>query len=310
MNAKKLLPRLFSILLKILAGLMVFIAILTLAGYFIINQHTGSIISSGERRTYILHVPANYDPATPTPLVITIHGFAQWPANQMDVSQWNEVADENGFIVVYPAGTEFPRRWRAGGFPLNGVDPMVDVVFINDLIDSLSEEYNIDQNRIFANGLSNGGGMTFLLSCQLSNRIAAAGSVAGAYGLPWEECNPERLVPTIVFHGDADPIVPFHGGEPDGPSTRLPDIPEWVATLADRHVCNSEPTVSEVSENVTHSIYTDCTADVQLYVIHGGGHTWPGGGSLPEWLTGLTTQEIDASQLMWEFFSAHPLAAD
>ena len=117
------------------------------------------------------------------------------------------------FLVVYPEGTGFPRRWRAGGWP---GDPMADVVFISDLIDTLSAEYNIDPARIYANGLSNGGGMSFLLGCALSDRIAAIGGVAGAYALPLEDCLPSRPVPMIIFHGTVDAIVPYLGGPSEG----------------------------------------------------------------------------------------------
>ncbi len=143
----------------------------------------------------------------------------------MQISGWNDLAEEHGFLVVYPEGTGFPRRWRAGGWP---GDPMADVVFISDLIDTLSAEYNIDPARIYANGLSNGGGMSFLLGCALSDRIAAIGGVAGAYALPLEDCLPSRPVPMIIFHGTVDAIVPYLGGPSEGSEFRLPVIPEWA----------------------------------------------------------------------------------
>jgi len=128
----------------------------------------------------------------------------------MNVSQWNSIADREGFIVVYPSGTGFPKRWQA--FPQEPRDSSKDVIFIADLIDSLSAQYNIDPARIYVNGFSNGGGMTFLLGCELADRIAATGTVAGAFVLPFEECAPSRPMPLIAFHGTADPIVPFLGG--------------------------------------------------------------------------------------------------
>jgi polyhydroxybutyrate depolymerase len=192
----------------ILLGLLAALTLLAIGAFRIINPTNGSLVSAGEKRSYLLYVPESYDPTVPTPLIITLHGFAQWPANQAGVSQWNELADEYGFIVVYPAGTGFPMRWRTWGAPGSDTDPMQDVTFISDLIDKLSAEYNIDPARVYANGLSNGGGMSFVLSCKLSERIAAFGSVAGAYSLPWGECNPARPLPAIVFHGTADPIVP------------------------------------------------------------------------------------------------------
>ena len=97
-----------------------------------------------------------------------------WPAQQMNMSHWNQLADEHRFIVVYPSASDVPRRWHVD----RGAGLMMDVNFISDLIDRLAEAYNIDPVRIYANGLSNGGGMVFVLSCTLSDRIAAVGMVA------------------------------------------------------------------------------------------------------------------------------------
>ena len=224
-------------------------------------------------------------PSVPTPLVITLHGFAQWPANQAAVSRWNRLADEYGFIVVYPAGTSFPLRWRTS----DDTGAAKDVAFISDLIDTLSAEYNIDPARIYANGISNGGGMSFLLSCRLSERIAAFGSVAGAFSIPWEACNPSRPMPAILFHGTADPIVPYQGG-PAGPSGSIfPSIPAWVAEFARRNGCDASPQDLPASGDVSGVRYTGCLADVVFYTIAGGGHSWPGGGYLPKFIVGETT---------------------
>ena len=163
-------------------------ALLLALAWALTNKANGEIVSGGEKRAYLLHVPASYNPATPVPLVISIHGFAEWPAHQAQISRWNELADQHGFIVVYPSGTGFPLRWRAGcGAPS---DPMEDVTFIADLIDKLEKGYTIDKNRIYANGLSNGGGMSFMLACKLAGRIAAIGGVAGAYLFPMSACQP------------------------------------------------------------------------------------------------------------------------
>lgn len=272
----------------------------------LINHTNGSLISSGETRRFLIHVPDNLDPSHPVPLVISIHGFAEWPAHQMQVSGWNELADQHGFIVVYPSGTQFPLRWRSeGGF--SEPDALQDVIFISDLIAHLRQDYNIDPNRIYANGLSNGAGMSFLLSCELSDQIAAVGLVAGAYFLPWESCQPDRPVPAIVFHGTADPIVPFNGGPSRMFDLPFPDIPTWVSSFAAYQGCQSVPLSLEPVGAVTGVSYLDCDADLVSYTIDGGGHTWPGGDALPEWIAGTTNRDINATELMWEFFQQHPL---
>ena len=271
------------------------------------NRNNGSIVSSGQKREYRLYVPRSYDRTRPTPLVISMHGAGGWPTQQMDFSEWNRVADLNGFIVVYPSGTSRggPRIWHVG----EGPGLMKDVRFISELIDKLEADYNIDRNRIYANGLSNGGGMSFVLSCTLSDRIAAVGLVASAQTLPWRWCTDRRPVPMIAFHGTADPMIPYKGGTTWIADNTFPDISKWAANWAQRNHCGAKPVESAAAPDVSRREYTSCAdnADVVLYTIRGGGHTWPGGQPLPEWFCGPTSRSIDASSQMWAFFREHPL---
>lgn len=290
-----------------IAGLVVAFALFVLIAFELANRTNGTLVSSGEKRAYLLYVPESYDPSTPTPLVISFHGFAEWPAHQMQVSRWNDLADQEGFLVVYPSGTGFPLRWRITTDPDSATGSLQDVTFISELIDHLQSQYNIDPQRIYANGLSNGAGMTFVLSCHLAERIAAVGMVAGAYLYPWEACNPSRPVPAIVFHGTADPIVPYLGGPSRTFHRPFPAVEDWVDTLARRRECAGQPLEIPPSGDVSGIRYGDCAADVVFYSIRGGGHAWPGGEPLPEWITGPTTQDIDATRVMWEFFKLRSL---
>ena len=283
------------------------VAVAMLAATFAIANHSnGSLVSSGERRRYLLYVPDDLAPTLPVPLVISLHGFAEWPAHQADISHWNDLADEEGFIVVYPMGTRFPLRWRTRGSPGTETDRARDVVFIADLIDRLDAEFNLDATRIYVNGLSNGGGMSFALACDLSERIAAFGSVSGAYVLPWDECHPLRSVPAIIFHGTADPIVPFEGGPSRSFDIPFPVIRDWVDELARRNGCSDSEALTASGD--AHGVrYTGCDADVTFYTVEGGGHAWPGGGWMPKSIVGHITQDIDATRVMWGFFEEHPL---
>lgn len=241
----------------------------------VLNRTNGEILTSGATRRFLLHVPESLPQDRSVPLVVDLHGFAQWPANQRDISNWDDLADEKGFIVVHPEGTGFPRRWASHSPDEPQTDR--DVTFIADLIDHLSAEHPIDPDRIHVAGISNGGGMAFVLSCELSDRVASIGTVAGLFTHPWEACDRTRPVPLIAFHGLDDEIVPFAGGPLDGPlgGTRWSDC--------------------------------DGGADVILHTIADGGHTWPGGDPLPEFIAGYTSPAIDATATMWEFFEDHPL---
>lgn len=188
-----------------------------------------------------------------------------------------------------------------------------DVRFISDLIDTLQAAYNIDPARIYANGLSNGGGMAFALSCTLSDRIAAVGLVAAAQTLPWSWCTDPRAVPMIAFHGTADRAVPYQGSTSWISRSRpFPSVPGWAANWARRNRCGALPVESAVAPDVDRLEYTRCAGDaaVVLYTLREGGHTWPGGGPLPEGMVGPTSRSIDASSRMWAFFRKHPLRAE
>jgi polyhydroxybutyrate depolymerase len=282
------------------------LALVEAAYFYVRNQSNGSIVSSGETRKYLLYVPNSYDSTTPAPLVISMHGGGMWGAAQQETSRWNDMADDHGFIVVYPSGIEFPKMWHA---VQQGAELTADVEFISELIDMLRAEYNIDPERIYADGMSNGAGMAFVLSCALSDRIAAVGMVASAHFLPWSWCTDQRAVPMIAFHGTADRLAPFRGGRSWVSPDRFADIPMWTANWAQRNRCTSSPVESVVAIDVTRLEYADCAndADVVLYTIIGGGHTWPGGMPLPEWFAGSTSNSVDATSQMWAFFRAHRL---
>jgi polyhydroxybutyrate depolymerase len=289
---------------------VVFLIIISLIGLSTQFGTNGKIISSGQTRKYLLHVPASYDPDQPTPLVISIHGFVQWPANQQSVSRWNDIADENGFLVVYPRGTGFPLRWNTRP---SQDDPGVverELQFFSDLFDHLSSSYAIDPTRIYVNGMSNGGGMSDLLACKLSDRIAAFGGVAGAYAYPREDCHPSRPMPVIAFHGVEDQIVNYQGGDSSRDQRYdFPAVEDWAAGWAALNSCGSSPELSDITNEITRIYYSSCTegADVILYSVADGGHTWPGGRKLPVWIAGYTNPDIHASALMWEFFSRYSL---
>jgi polyhydroxybutyrate depolymerase len=271
-------------------------------------------------RHYLLHVPPSYTGRERVPLVLNFHGFGGNPARQNEYSGLVPIADANGFILVSPEGLP-----TMNGTPwwnnLQRSDPPYqdDVAFVGALLDELEADVCIDAARIFATGMSNGALMSARLACSLASRIAAVAPVAGAYypplvtDNPSESCPDKRPVPILGFHGTQDPQVPFNGGPSTrGGTFRLPiddatpgeDVfQDWAA----HNGCTGARQESAVSAGVKRVSYGGCTdgADVQLYVVDGGGHTWPG--SSVERPPELTTHEISASELMWKFFRAHPM---
>lgn len=265
-----------------------------------------TIESSGVARQALVYVPESYDRNRPAPLVLSLHGGAGWPTQQRDLSGWNHLADEHGFLVAYPAGLDVGGMtgWRAMR-PDAALER--DVLFISDLIDTLSSRYQVDPARIYVNGMSNGGGMSFVLSCTLHERFAAVGMVGAAYMLPWDWCPDPRPMPMISFHGTGDTAAPYAGGATWVSPDILPSIPEWTASWARRNRCRPDAVDIAVADDVDLRTYTGCAegADVALYTAYGAGHTWPGSRPLPEWFLGPTSRSVDATAEMWAFFQRH-----
>ncbi len=270
------------------------------------------VVSDGRERCYYLYVPPSHDPTQPAPLVVSLHGFLSNPESQAWISGWHKLAAEEGFLVAYPQGTAWPQRWNAGATWNAGVD---DVQFFRDLLDDLSRAAAVDRSRVYVNGFSNGGGMTTRIACEAADLVAAIGTVAAAV-VELPGCTPIYPVPVLAFHGTADPIVPYGGGDMRGrplregaKQTRAPThfvgAQEWTAQWAESNGCALEPESIPPQGQVWEKRYTSCEegAEVILYTIEDGGHTWPGGGPIP--LVGKTTQDIDATEEMWRFFQAY-----
>jgi polyhydroxybutyrate depolymerase len=295
-----------SILVIIALGIFLFIKIKAWTA----EMDTVKLTSSGEERSYLLYVPESYDPKTPAPLVITLHGYNSKPSDAVYSSRWNDLADKEGLIAVYPLGYGSPTYWHIFEYAYGGRSVKTDIQFFSDLLDQLEAKYNIDPARIYVNGISMGGGMSYVLSCYMAERIAAVGSVSGTYNFPLGKCKPAKPVPFIAFHGTKDPAVPYEGGVNSAYDITYPAVPDFIHAYADQNQCAESVAVPQEGE-ISSVKYTHCAqnAEVVLYTIHGGGHTWPGDtpAATPSW--GYTTQQIDATQLMWQFFEQHPMPA-
>ena len=268
---------------------------------------SGTIQSGGLVREYRLYKPAAYTGATAVPLIINMHGYGSNNLEQEFYGDFRGIADTANFLIVHPNGTldnQGQRFWNTFG---NGAT-VDDVGFIRDLIDSLSATYNIDPQRIYATGMSNGGFMSYALACELNDRIAAIASVTGSMApSKLATCNPQRPVPVMEIHGTADNVVPYNGQ----PLT-MTAIPTLVSAWVAFNNCNPTPVVTSVPNTSTadgctaeHSVYSggDAGSTVEHYKIIGGGHTWPGAA----FIIGVTNQDFKASQEIWRFFSQYDL---
>jgi polyhydroxybutyrate depolymerase len=262
-----------------------------------------SMTSGGIERTYRLYVPRSYDAAKRTPLVLNFHGFGSNGLEQEAYSGMTEKADEAGFITVAPDGSASPRRWHIYGMvEASYVD---DFAFVESLIDVLSARLCVDPDRIYATGMSNGGGMSAQSGCRLNHRLAAIAPVAGS---PYPElpCRGKAPMPAIIFHGTDDRSVPFEGGVGGRLGLALRGVRQNASDWAAHSSCTSGPAVERIAEDVLRESYSSCrnNAEVVLYVIEAGGHTWPGAFDAPN--LGRTTKSIDATDLIWDFFESHP----
>jgi polyhydroxybutyrate depolymerase len=273
-----------------------------------------TLVSGGLERCYLLYVPASRAPSQPAPLVLSLHGFAGNAKNQKRSTGWDRIADRESLVVVYPEGTSFPQRWNAADlFSAESVD---DVQFFRDVIADVAKAAPVDLDRVYVNGMSNGGSMTHRIACELADIVTAIGTVAAVPTEPPNGCTPSRPVPVIAFHGTDDPLVNYHGGSFKIPVSKglfnlsmepvvYSPVETWISGWAERNGCDMVPVPIQGAVGGIH--YASCRdgAEVVLYTVDGGGHTWPGGPPIP--LVGKTSTDIDASETMWAFFQAHLL---
>lgn len=270
---------------------------------------------AGELRTYLLHVPAHYDTILRAPLVIVLHGHGESAENFEKYTGMSDKADAEGFIAVYPQALGDPSDWHTA---IDGPARRDDIRFVRAIIDLLERRYRIDRRRIYAAGHSNGGIMAYRLASTLSDKLAAVGVTSGTIGMIDDKGDTLRIAPprspvsVIHFHGMQDQDVPYNGGpESDGPDNVVSvtnTIGFWIN--ADR--CNPTPASRNVSadRNVIIDTYGPCAngTAVQLYTIRDGAHRWPGDDVPWYMFPDRDDSDINATDVMWAFFAAHPKA--
>lgn len=290
----------------------IFVFLLTICQFGIAQYD--SFDHEGYERTYLVHLPENYDNSIQYPVVIAMHGGFGSADNLQNQSTLSEKADDANFIVVYPEGVKGGilniRTWNAGWCCGNATNEDIDDVgFIDRLLDTLIHDFAVDTNMIYATGISNGGMMSYRLACELSNRIAAIAPVAAS--MVTYECNPDRPVPIIHFQSYLDTNVPYLGGMGTGTSSHYnPPLDSIFDVWSSYDVCISENDTLSHTNEFTYVQWSDCSCNttIDYYISQDGGHSWPGG---TKTIIGDDVSEfINANDLMWDFFQKHSLACN
>ena len=281
------------------------------------GDFTRTLLSGGIERTYVLHVPPGWTADADLPLVLAFHGLLSTPAQLQAVSGLDDVADQSGVVVAYPAAAL--GDWNTECLECGSdavVEEIDDVGYVSDLVDRLAADAGIDRRRVYAIGISNGALFVHHLACAAQGVVTAAASVAATLIAPEHvpACG-GAAVPIVFFHGSDDTFFPPEGGLVGNNvvNVRLLSIEESVASWTVRDDCSGAPEVTPLPDleddgtTVVREIHGDCAggAAVVYYAIEGGGHTWPGSTVPSGGIVGRTTRDVQASALAVDFFLNH-----
>lgn len=286
-----------------------------------LTQH--GIQHDGRQRTYLMHRPVGAErKAPPRSLVLVLHGGGTAADTMVRLThgRFNELADRDNVVVVYPQGID--HAWNDGRDPSASPahrDRIDDVEFLRAVIREVAVREGVDPARVFATGISNGGMMAFRLGCEQPEVVRAVAPLTASIPTPLKPvCQHATRVGLLLMNGTEDPLVPYGGGEIRttlfGRGKTRGEVlgtEEAVALWASHAGCPKTaqrsplPDLAEDGTRVTRESYEPCSsgARVELYRVDGGGHTWPGGRQyLPEFMVGRTSRDINACDVIWEFF--------
>ncbi len=322
-------------------------------------------------RNFVVHLPKGYDAKQHYPVVILLSGQNQDAEEMQRLTHFNQFADKDGIIAVYPVATR--GRWNigvrpeqqsamtphrggyghhggyggggsgypgggggypgggGGGYPGGGQsggqnpdenknrpEPADDVAFLNQMLDQLATKYSVDTHRVYAAGLGDGGLMALRVGCSMADRVAAIAPVGAA--LPKTMiCLPSRPVPALFIEGTDDPIVPYGGGSYKPGQFHVLSAEDSAKAWAKFDRCQEKPAQGKLpplqnggKETKTFT-FSGChdNAQVALYVVKGGGNTWPGGEQyMSEKEVGKTSDALNANETIWSFLVTKKIAGE
>lgn len=278
-------------------------------------QPTEQVISvDGMKRTYLLYVPPSYAKSRPASLLFAFHGGGGTSQSMVDLSQFDTLADQYGFIVVYPQGIE--RAWHGFGYPQFVDDKPVDgkvvddVAFVRAMIERIKSEYAIDSRRIYAAGLSLGGMFSYHLACRMSDTFAAIAVASSS--MITANCKPQSPVAVLHIHPRNDEVVPLAGGQSTivGLKSTWPPVENGINFWRERNGCAKNRNEVFNRGGSTCWAYAGCSGDKNVeFCLVEGGHQWPGVPNRALWqmMTGAQVDhDFPASERIMEFFQAHP----
>jgi polyhydroxybutyrate depolymerase len=272
-------------------------------------------------RDYMMYVPPEYDAGQAVPVVLVFHGAGADPHLMAEITGWNDLADAHGFVVVYPFG----KGGRSDRLTWNVVQSgtyatahqIDDLAFVMALLDDVKRMIQVDEQRVYATGMSQGGMLCYRIACDpvLSGKVAAIATVAAVMPIDPDECHATRPVPLISFHGTGDAHSRYAGGiaekAPRNDRIARAGAAESVNYWIQKAGLPAEPAFRETQGDADKLRYGPDTNNLEVifWTIRDGGHTWPGGAEkLPFWLVGKTSRDIRATALIWDFFQGKTLA--
>jgi len=272
------------------------------------------IIINSLPRTYHVHVAtADFEP--PSWLLLAFHGGGGSGRGMNWLTHFNSIADRERFVVAYPDG--WKRHWTISGDSRNvGIEPPDDLQFLSRLVQELVKKQNLDPKRVYAAGISNGGFFAQRLALENSEEVKAVATVAATMPEALSKVKTiDHPIPIMIVHGTQDPLVSFEGGRVRaGAKGLILSARDSASKWAELNGCDANPDVTDLPNIIEDSMhvrverYGRCKdgAEVLLYVIEDGGHTWPGGPQyFPERIIGKTTHNLDASEEIVDFFKRH-----